>query len=344
VREQLRDESKGNLKDRDYEILDMMAEGIRPILDRLEDIEGRIVEMETGDEPVPSDVRGWLNSQIADTLGDPRSAAGHAAASRTVNDLESRLPQMIEQAVTSRFQQMAGKLQKEIEDTHVRTLETFVKNIQVKLVQRVAALETDMTKQADSMKQLQEYSQRTEDNLSRLITGVDKLAQDLPRRLQAPQTDGELGSASESFTAPPAAPRAMKRKSSSRNFPVKMIWLTVGVLIVLGIVVVVLRRSSSSKNSSETAPYSASSPTTGAASPASSAPTPPSANSDVKTKMDAAQQYSDRKEYSTAEDIYRQVIKADPNNVDALKALASVLYREDKIEESAAILDKLPKN
>ena len=30
-------------------------------------------------------------------------------------------------------------------------------------------------------------------------------------------------------------------------------------------------------------------------------------------------------------------------NVDAMKALASVLYREDKIEESAAILDKLPK-
>jgi len=30
--------------------------------------------------------------------------------------------------------------------------------------------------------------------------------------------------------------------------------------------------------------------------------------------------------------------------VDAMKGLASVLYREDKIEESAAILDKLPKN
>jgi len=33
----------------------------------------------------------------------------------------------------------------------------------------------------------------------------------------------------------------------------------------------------------------------------------------------------------------------EPANVDAMKALASVLYREDKIEESAAVLDKLPK-
>ena len=59
--------------------------------------------------------------------------------------------------------------------------------------------------------------------------------------------------------------------------------------------------------------------------------------------MLAAQQYTDRKDYSMAEDIYKQVLKGDPNNVDAMKALASVLYREDKIEESAAILDKLPR-
>ena len=43
-----------------------------------------------------------------------------------------------------------------------------------------------------------------------------------------------------------------------------------------------------------------------------------------------------------AEDLYKQVLKAEPNNADVMKALASVLYREDKIEESAAILDKLP--
>ena len=37
-----------------------------------------------------------------------------------------------------------------------------------------------MSKQAEAMNQLREYSLRTEDNLSRLITGVDKLAQELP--------------------------------------------------------------------------------------------------------------------------------------------------------------------
>jgi DNA-binding NarL/FixJ family response regulator/predicted negative regulator of RcsB-dependent stress response len=342
VRERLRDEAHSeNLKDRDYEILDMMAEGIRPILDRLEDIEGRIVDMEEGDQPIPSDVRGWLNNQIADTLGDSR-LAGHAAPNRTMQDLESRLPQMIEQAVTSRFQQMAGKLQKEIEDTHVRTLETFVKNIQVKLVQRVAALETDMTKQADAMKQLREYSERTEDNLTRLITGVDKLAQDLPRRLQAaPAAAGPVEPA-------PAAGRPLKRKSSSRHFTLKTFWAAVAVVVILIGGALLMRKSSSSSSAAGSSSAGSSAGTTAPAGSAAAAdaksPAPPPANADTKTKMDAAQQYSDRKEYPAAEDIYRQVLKAEPNNVDAMKALASVLYREDKIEESAAILDKLPRN
>ena len=69
----------------------------------------------------------------------------------------------------------------------------------------------------------------------------------------------------------------------------------------------------------------------------------PLADADTKTKLQAAEQYMERKDYAMAEDIYKQVYKAEPTNADVMKALASVLYREDKIEESAAILDKLPK-
>ena len=67
-------------------------------------------------------------------------------------------------------------------------------------------------------------------------------------------------------------------------------------------------------------------------------------STDTKTKLDAAKQYMERKEYATAEDIYKQVVEAEPHNVDALTGLASVLYRQDKMEESAAVLDRIPKN
>lgn len=329
LRERIRaDAGVENLEERDYEILDMMAEGIRPILDRLEEIETRIGDMESGEAPVPGNVRGWLDRQIVETFHDSRSNK-EAGTGRTIHDLEARLPRMIEEAVTSRFQNMASKLQQEIEETHLRTLETFVKNIQVKLVQRVAALETDMSKQAEAMSQLREYSQRTEDNLGRLISGVDKLARELPKRLTAPaepvvQTVGD---------AKPV------RQTTSRRFSPKIFWIAVGAIALITIGIVYGPGWFYSGRKDTTA--------TNAASTAASAQAPvksavPALGADTRTRMQAAEQYTENKDYSMAEDIYKQILKTEPNNVDAMKALASVLYREDKIEESAAVLEKLP--
>jgi predicted negative regulator of RcsB-dependent stress response len=274
-------------------------------------------------------------------MADTFRGGGRGEMGRTLQELESRLPQLIEEAVTSRFQQMAGKLHQEIEDTHVRTLETFVKNIQVKLVQRVSALETDMSKQAEAMLQLRDYSQRTEDNLGRLISGVDRLAQELPRRLAPPE--GQPGA----LPPPSPEPRVVRRRSGSRDFTPMMFWAAVAVLalVIFGIFEMV------QSNRANKAPGVAAQG--GATSPESNAPAAAGARAkpgemansmDTRTKMQAAQEYSDRKDYTTAEDIYKQVLKAEPANIDAMKALASVLYREDKIEESAAILEKLPKN
>jgi len=332
LRERLRENSRTeNLAERDYEILDMMAEGIRPMLDRFDEIEIRVVEMETGEALVPANVRGWLNNQIADTIADTlqdsRSPGRDVALGGTFNDLEARLPQLIEEAVTSRFHNMAGKLQQEIEDTHVRTLETFVKNIQVKLVRRVSALETDMSKQAEAMNQLREYSERTEDNLSRLISGVDRLAQELPKRLAAPQA--------ASLSAPDPQPGRCRK--TSRAFSPKVFWITVPAILIIVLAAFQVPKLLNGRKSVDSTAGSAADPS------APSKPVAPPAGADTKTMLQAAGEYTERKNYTMAEGIYKQVLKAEPNNVDAMTALASVLYREDKIEESAAILDKLPK-
>ncbi|MDP9054635.1 MAG: response regulator [Acidobacteriota bacterium] len=345
LRQRLQEDTDSDLGERDYEILNMMAEGIRPILDRLDEIEGRVGEMEIGDVPVPGNVRGWLNGEIADTLGENRAGSREVALGRSMNDLEARLPQLIEEAVTARFHNMANKLQQEIEETHVRTLETFVKNIQVKLVQRVSALEMDMSKQAEAMQQLHQYSQRTEDNLSRLISGVDRLAQDLPKRLAAPaeplpSLEAEVAepmkpSRRSAQSSRPAALRSSR--SSSGNTKIKIFWGVVGAILLIALVVIFrpVRPGPQSPTPGQLAGNGAA--------PGAKPPRPPPAGSDTKTRLQAAAEYSDRKDYSMAEDIYKQVLKDEPNNVDAMKALASVLYREDKIEESAAILDKLPR-
>jgi TolA-binding protein len=136
------------------------------------------------------------------------------------------------------------------------------------------------------------------------------------------------------------SPRRRPRSDGFSLSP-KVFW---PVLVGLGVVIfLAIQIPRISRNST---PRAASAPAAGPAPADATASKPPKVDigTDTRTRMQAAQEYADRKDYTTAEDIYKQILKSEPNNVEAMKALASVLYREDKIEESAAILEKLPKN
>jgi DNA-binding NarL/FixJ family response regulator len=333
LRERLREEAGGELDDRDYKIMSIMAEGLKPILDRLEEIDDRVAQMEDGDADLPEDPRGWLSTQLVDTFRSDRGQS--RALARNPRDIEARLPEMIKQAVTERFEHMATRLQQEIEETHVKTLETFVKNVQVKLVQRVSSLEQDMARHTQAMQQLRDSSRRTEDNLTRLISGVDKLAQELPKRIAAAtaaQPSQPQGKAAADATEP-RREKGRRRRSTSRG--VLLIWGGIAALLVIAAIIYFGVRTPTEPGKPRVAGGTA-------ASQANLAPVaklPPGA--DTKTKMRTAQEYVDRKEYSAAEEIYKQVVQADPDNTDALRALASVFYREDKLAESAATLDKI---
>jgi DNA-binding NarL/FixJ family response regulator len=348
-RERIREETHRDLRERDYEIMSKMArtEGIGALLDRLDELEGRVMEMESGEEPLPEDPREWLSRELADSLGDSRysdSRGGRGGGSRmSARDMEARLPRMVEEAVTRRFQSMAGKLQEEIEEQHVRTLETFVKNIQTKLVQRVSVLEQNMSQQAEAMHQLREYNQRTEDNLSRLLTGVDKLASELPKRLAAAQAESAAAEPAQNAAREETPSKESKKEKRAaqgavKNLGPKIFWALVGVAVIAGGAYEI--RSLSGPHDDAVVTTAPDGTQTNAKAKAA----PPPSGADTQTKMAAARQYADRKEYQTAEDIYKQVIEAEPGNEEAIKALASVQYREGKIEDSAATLDRLRKN
>lgn len=356
-RERLREETSRELRDRDYDIMAEMADGIRPILDRLDEIEERVIEMESGDEPVPPDPRGWLSAQLSDTLTSSKMAPERSVGRVNYRDVEARLPDLIEEAVTKRFQSMAGKLQEKIEEQHVRTLETFVKNIQVKLVQRVSVLERNMQHQADAMLQLREYNQRTEDNLSRLISGVDQLAHELPKRLAAAQQQEELsaaeapvGNVAKETNAGETGANERRRAKAAGFGKKKLLPIVFWILVLGGITIAAVYSIRSNADDSSTAkvPATGKERESGNTSAASATPKQTSAlvvaGTDTRTRLDAAKQYMGRKEYASAEDIYKKIVQDEPHNVDALTGLASVLYREDKLGESAAVLDRIPKN
>ena len=369
LRQRIRQDPAADLDEHDYEIMSRLADDIRPILDRLDEIDARVAQMELGDAPVPSDPRRWLNTQLEESLGrkdlpstglastglastglastglaskdlspkdvPPKDLPGRGRGS--YDTLEARLPELIEEAVARRFQQVSGKLRQEIEETHARALEGFVRSVQVKLIQRIAALESDMSKQVETMSQIRQDSQRTEENLNRLIVGVDKLARELPRRLAAAAAAETVPVPEVAVVPQQPAPKARAKSGARHDRIVRIIWATVPACVLAGVLAWAAFKleNTSADTGNPEAPATVS---------AEKVKAPPAPSGDAKTKMQAAQECVDRKDYAMAEDLYRQVVKSEPGNADALKALASVLYREDKIEESAEILDKLSKD
>lgn len=156
------------------------SSGAVPVFDRLAELEKRVLAM---DKP-HLEKQEYERPAFAVALS-PGASPVPVSVVRTMDDFESRLPQLIENEVNARFQQMTATLQREVEETNIRAIETFVKNVQAKLVQRISLLEANMNKQAQTMSELSECSRRTEDSLLRLISGVERLARELPARIQA---------------------------------------------------------------------------------------------------------------------------------------------------------------
>ncbi len=64
--------------------------------------------------------------------------------------------------------------------------------------------------------------------------------------------------------------------------------------------------------------------------------------SGTAAQMQMAAQFAAEKNYAKAESTYRLILKAEPNNRDAIKELASVLFRQQRYEEAAVVLKSMP--
>ena len=126
--ERLREEASHDLRDRDYDIMAQMADGIRPILDRLDEIEDpRHRYGSRATQPVPAGPRGWLSARLGDTLtgllrSNPESA-GRTSTQRAGNRDSYRNDRASgHEALPVRW---PGNCRRQIEEQHVRTTRDF---------------------------------------------------------------------------------------------------------------------------------------------------------------------------------------------------------------------------
>src|SRR6266851_10228619 len=94
---------------------------------------------------------------------------------RKVEHLETRLPQIVEANVGTRFDDIELKLQKNFEEAQNRSMDSFVQTIQTKVVLRISTLETSLLEQSAAIGKLREASTKTDQNLQKMLAGIERL-------------------------------------------------------------------------------------------------------------------------------------------------------------------------
>ena len=172
-----------------------------PVLDRIEGVEQRIVLVEgtlkdPGPMVIPSvqelEERVQAQSSMVETLRAAFQRATETHDSRidklgfSVSTLESKLPELIELSIRPKFEELHDRVQREMQETASQTLETFADRIQSRVVEKITSIEGDLGRQSEAINDLRDYSLKTDQNLQRLLAGVENLADKINRKFDAP--------------------------------------------------------------------------------------------------------------------------------------------------------------
>jgi hypothetical protein len=178
-----------------------------PVLDRIEGVESRIVNVETahatlaalsdqGPMVIPSvqDLEARVNAhtnevevlRAAIQRATEKSNARIDELGSAVHGLEAKLPTLIDSSIKPKFEELHERVQREMQETASQTLEVFADRIQARVVEKITSIEGDLTRQSEAINDLRDYSLKTDQNLQRLLAGVENLADKINRKFEAP--------------------------------------------------------------------------------------------------------------------------------------------------------------
>lgn len=252
-------------------------------------------------------IRSVHNQSGADQVGQ---------LSGRVERLETRLPESLEAAMSGRLEKLEAKLQQAISESQSRSLETASESVSARVLPRMQSLESDIGELRATTQQIREVMQRTDTNLAKLLAEVDRLVTEVAKRPERVVLEGE--DAALNTGEYPDIPTFEEPENEPGRWKVPVVIL--GVLGALGLGVWLLFTH------------------VGTAGLVGSAK---STTSSTLSPIEQARVYESKKDYPKAEAIYRDLLKKDPDNGEVIRHLASVLFRQDKWDESATILKKL---
>jgi len=338
---------------------DYDSAGLGPVMDLLGKMENQVGTIahnrpvETSATSAADEELTRLREELLAT--DQRGYEQLNSFTQALEDLKQAIPSLIDSTVNQRFLEIEDSFHRNVKEIHSRSIDSFTQSVHSKIGQRIAALETNLSIHTEAMGQLREHYLKTDRNVQRLMTGLDRLTAELmrisggtapiqTRTIYAParaertekserydfrplsqmpqpvQEEPNPVAAAESASAPQRIRKKKARRRSALVIPV----IALLILVPIGLVGWAIR-SSGGFSLSRAKETRADAPLTG-----------------IPAQMRMAADFALDKDYAKAESTYRLILKSDPNNREAIKELASVLFRQQRYDEAAAVLKNLP--
>ncbi|HUI39045.1 MAG TPA: tetratricopeptide repeat protein [Candidatus Nitrosotalea sp.] len=182
--------TQGAAKKREEPALDL-----DPLLARLKKVESRIVQIETAPRAapvapapavIPEKTLAAFESRLAAQFADVEHLRVEMRrVDQRLGEMDAQIPVLIQSTVSVQFREVEHKLQLEFEEAQSRSMTAFVDTLQTKVVERITALETNLAEQSTAIGNLRDSSLRTDENLQKMLAGIEKLV-DQTRAPQAP--------------------------------------------------------------------------------------------------------------------------------------------------------------
>jgi tetratricopeptide (TPR) repeat protein len=266
---------------------------------------------------------------------------------RRVEQVESTLPQAIGSTVDARLEALGESLRSEWREAQARALEPLVAALQARLVQRIAAVESHVAGQAETLAALRAASARTDESLRRMLSATEALRQNPPAisadrqpgdAKPSASPDRETGDSSQVQPEPFRLHAAEQAKA--RN------WVPGAVVIGACAVAIIALYSSAwfQRGAAYNQPVQEAAIESGKGTSLKLQILETRAAADPDNAallLELGREYASLRRWPEAEKTYRQALNIAPENRDIILALADALYAQKKYEASAAMLARL---
>ncbi len=130
---------------------------------------------------IPAVVQSTLDVRVGEVqqkLQRNFEEAQNRSMAAFVETLQSRIveiPAIVQSTVDVRFNEVQHKLQQDFEEAQSRSMAAFVDTLQSRVVDRINTLETNLAGQSEAIGKLRDTSLRTDENLQKMLVGIERL-------------------------------------------------------------------------------------------------------------------------------------------------------------------------